>query len=543
MVSKYGWLARYTAQRGLGNRGGGGTPGSYQLGLGLLPSGPAAGPLPGGQYRRALAQAARVAAMPPIGMGGLGASPAAAGANTANATAALFGGAGARPSYGGNSFLLGHPGGAYAGGRYTDPGVRYRQAMGQGTNALLGVMSAPGGDAPDGPQRRALRASARALAAAKADLDAEMSLTFTGYGPLERGDPATRAEAARLARKLGFDQYGPPGTTTAWPPRGRGGGAASLPGVGTPPWRFGMGGNPYLYRHLSAGSDTGRYNDSHAGGPGNTAPTAPPHMVREGFYAATRAAAARLAAQLGVASPASRGATTATAVSPWLGVPPSLAASGYGTYKGHFNYPNRWLDLPRSKLPDSTLPESGADFRAMIAMQEHQPDIKQVHELHTTYDYDPEEHGGKGQYGLYQLTPGELYQLGATDAQGNWNPDYYPGINSHSEFVNDPIAQQRVFHDAMRDYDRQLASKGTYDFLGQTITGLEGDIVITEAGLLGAAHRQGAGATRDYLRHQERYGNVTENWINDVGKVSADDAEAFRRVERRLRLLQKTPYN
>ena len=178
-----------------------------------------------------------------------------------------------------------HPGGAYAGGCYTDPGVRYKRAIGQGTHALLGVLSAPGGDAPDGQHRRALRQSARALATAKADLDAEMSLTFTGYGPLSsRSDPATRAEAARLARKLGFDQYGPPGATTAWPPRGRGGGAASLPGVGTPPWRFGMGESPYLDRHLSAGSDIGRYNASNPGGPGYTAPMAPPHMVRKGYY-------------------------------------------------------------------------------------------------------------------------------------------------------------------------------------------------------------------------------------------------------------------
>ena len=228
--------------------------------------------------------------------------------------------------------------------------------------------------------------------------------------------------------------------------------------------------------------------------------------------------------------------------SPWLGVPPSLAARGYGPYAGLFNYPNRWLDLPRSKLPGSTLPESGADFRARIAMLEW-PGVKHVHQLHTKYDYDPEENDGKGQHGLYQLTQGQQFQMGATDAEGNWNPGYYPGISSHTEFLNDPIAQQRVFHDAMRHYDSQLSSKGAYDFLGQTITGLEGNIVISEAGLLGAAHRQGAGATRDYLRHQERYGNVTENWINDRGKVSADDAEAFRRVERRLRLLQKTPYN
>ena len=105
---------------------------------------------------------------------------------------------GPRPSYGGNPFLLGHLGGGYGvGGRYTDPGVRYKKAIGHGANDLLGVLSAPGSDAPDGRCSRSLRASARTLAAAKADLDAEMSLTFTCYGPLERSDPASRANAAR----------------------------------------------------------------------------------------------------------------------------------------------------------------------------------------------------------------------------------------------------------------------------------------------------------------------------------------------------------
>ena len=207
----------------------------------------------------------------------------------------MFGGAGARPSYGGNPFLLGHTGGAYAGGRYTDPGVRYKQAMGQGANALLGVLSAPGGDAPDGLHRRALRRSARDMAAAKADLEAEMSLTFTGYGPLSsRSDPATRAEAARLARKLGFGPLDSGRATSAWPPRARGsgsaartsdaGGAVSSFGVGTPRWRFGMAENPYLSGQTPGGASSALSGRS-------TSPTMASYM--QALDAAGRAAAAR----------------------------------------------------------------------------------------------------------------------------------------------------------------------------------------------------------------------------------------------------------
>ena len=286
---------------------------------------------PGGitAFGAAPAKARAMAAMPPIGMGGLGASPTAAGANTGNATAALFGGAGSRPSFGGNSFLLGHPGGAYAGGRYTDPGVRYRQAMGQGTHALLRVLSAPGGNAPDGQYRRALRQSARDIAAAKADLDAEMSLTFTAYGPLSsRSDPATRAEAARLARKLGFGPLDSGRATSAWPPRARGSGSAARTGdAGGPtstfgagyPWRFGIAKNPYL---------SGRRGDVSSALSGrSTSPTMATYM--QALDAAGRAAAARSTG--GVGTPAWR---FGMAQNPYLSGPlgnPRGALSGEST--------------------------------------------------------------------------------------------------------------------------------------------------------------------------------------------------------------------
>ena len=98
---------------------------------------------------------------------------------------------------------------------YTDPGVRYKQAIGQGANALLGVLSAPGGDAPDWLHRCALRRSARDMAAAKPDLDAEMSLTFTGYGPLERGDPATRADRRAPSSLAASGKLAWPGGTSS----------------------------------------------------------------------------------------------------------------------------------------------------------------------------------------------------------------------------------------------------------------------------------------------------------------------------------------
>ena len=461
--------------------------------------------------------------MPLTGMGGFGASLAGSGGTAAgaNASPALFGDGYASPPRS-DPFLRGITGFAdYAGGSYADPGERFEGAVGQAGNAFLAILK---GASPTAPHDRALRQSAREAAKAKAEIGATQAL-FDAYMPAPRHD--ARAAAARLAAELGV-------------PLGAAGPAST--GSGYPPWRFGMAENPYLTARLSAGSDSGRYETPDPRS-GYAAPMVPPHMVRDGFNSASRAAAARLAAHLGVVPPRSGGVMKVGTESPWIGVPPSLAASGYGPYAGLFNYPNRWLDLPRSKLLNSTLPESGADFRAMIAMLEW-PGLEQIHELHTKYDYDPEEHGGEGQPGLYQLTQGHKHEMGATDAQGNWNPDYYPGITTRKEFLNDPIAQQRIFHDAMRHYDNQLKSKGAYQHLGQSIEGLIGErITITPSGLLAAAHRQGAEKVRQYLQHQRESGWNTRKWMDQLEWTNPEQATKLKSVEYRLRRLQDVRYN
>lgn len=112
------------------------------------------------------------------------------------------------------------------------------------------------GASPGGQYRRALADSARAAAAARADLAAERSLAFTGYGELyTRPNPATHAEAVRLAARLGVPL--PPGSEgTA--PTGKG-----------YPWRFGMAGNRYL---------PGQLGGSRSRSPQSTSRTMAPYM-------------------------------------------------------------------------------------------------------------------------------------------------------------------------------------------------------------------------------------------------------------------------
>ena len=164
---------------------------------GVGPGGRTTGPSLGGAV--AQAQTRAVAAMPLIGMGGLGASPAAAGATAANATAAPFGNRyGRPPSHGSNPFLRGITGFADgAGGGYADPGARFEGAVGQAGNAFLAILK---GASPTAPYDQVLRHSAREAAAAKAEIGATQAL-FDAYMPAPRHD--ARAAAARLGVPLG----------------------------------------------------------------------------------------------------------------------------------------------------------------------------------------------------------------------------------------------------------------------------------------------------------------------------------------------------
>ena len=473
-------------------------PAPFVMGQGMDPGVRTASPSPGGGFRQALSQAARAI----VAAGAAGPSPGGlyrqAVARTTQARAmALAGAARIPPSYSGNPFVLARPGDGFgSGGAGPSPGGQYRQAIEQGARALLGALTAPGGAAPGGQYRQALSRSARAVTAAKAAANAARSLLFTGYDLPSRRDATTDAAAASLADRLGFGRYVSGRERIGWPPRGRGGAANA-------------GSMMDAASRILAARSRGRN--------------------------AAAAGAARNSLMLG-GSAGGRYDPSLMPQSPWAGVPPSLAADGYGPYRGLTTRRSRWLDFPRTKFPNSTLPESGADFRAMIAMQEH-PDIKNEYDLHTRYDDD---RTGKG---LYQLTRSESQQIGATDAEGNWNPEYYPGIDSEADFLANPVAQERIFHDMMRDYDHQLRSNRAYDFLGENIVGLKDAITVTDAGLLAAAHRQGAKKVRQYLQRQKENGWDTRKWIRQLEWVAPSEADKLMAVETRMRLFQDVPYN
>jgi len=109
-----------------------------------------------------------------------------------------------------------------------------------------------------------------------------------------------------------------------------------------------------------------------------------------------------------------------------------------------------------------------------------------------------------GYLGLYQMGEAALIDAGYIENDGKINNNYsdyqwtgVDGVNSYSDFLNNAQAQTNAvssYHERVLGY---LDSKEATDYIGQTIDG----VLITEAGLLGAAHLVGAGAVSSWLRN------------------------------------------
>jgi hypothetical protein len=137
-----------------------------------------------------------------------------------------------------------------------------------------------------------------------------------------------------------------------------------------------------------------------------------------------------------------------------------------------------------------------AEFRNRLAIAEGSADKGDFgySEIHQTADA----------LGRYQMRLDARRAAGMNDANGNWTGKY--GIHSRAEFLADHVAQEKALTDYLLDLERQLRANGSLDFVGKTIDGLRDRFQITHAGLLAAAHREGARATRAYLMQVEQNG-------------------------------------
>ena len=155
--------------------------------------------------------------------------------------------------------------------------------------------------------------------------------------------------------------------------------------------------------------------------------------------------------------------------------PASVAAHATG------RNPRRWEDYPNP------------DFRNRLAIAEQtadRPNFGYV-EVHDSIDRRGRHHLALGRY---LMTPLALRAAGLIDRWGHWTGKY--GVRSQAELLANPEAQEQALSDYLADNERQLTTDGAYAYLGQAIHGLQDQFMVTRAGIIAAAHRRGAEATR-----------------------------------------------
>ena len=133
-----------------------------------------------------------------------------------------------------------------------------------------------------------------------------------------------------------------------------------------------------------------------------------------------------------------------------------------------------------------------------------------------------------GALGRYQILPVALRDIGWQGADGNWTGRAAAlGVRSEADFLASPAAQEAAMGQFLERAERQLQANGALGAAGRTVTGTDGQpLAITEAGLVAAAHRRGAGAVARWVEHRTR--------TPDAPVPEASRA-AFASVERRLR--------
>ncbi|MGE0259860.1 MAG: hypothetical protein AB7H71_14740 [Alphaproteobacteria bacterium] len=164
-----------------------------------------------------------------------------------------------------------------------------------------------------------------------------------------------------------------------------------------------------------------------------------------------------------------------------------------------------------------------AEFRNQLAIAENS-----AHKPNFGYgDVNPDSDA----LGPYQMTLDGLKAAGMKGQNGHWTGKY--GIHSREQFLADPEAQEKALTDLLNETQRQLRAFGAMGYIGSTVAGLRARFTITGAGLLAAAHREGAEATRRYLMK-----------LRDSGFSSsrARLTIAQRRIETRLRTFAEVPY-
>ncbi len=154
------------------------------------------------------------------------------------------------------------------------------------------------------------------------------------------------------------------------------------------------------------------------------------------------------------------------------------------------------------KLNDSNFSietnNSFIDFKEALAVRESDGDYKSVN----SYGY----------MGKYQFGKGTLK---------------YIGLKNTKDFLNNPALQEKAFV-AYVQKNKWILRREIKKYVGKTISG----ILITESGMIAAAHLGGAGAVQDFLRSNGKvtfidgYGTDIRSYLKAFGNYNISEIKA-----------------
>ncbi len=163
------------------------------------------------------------------------------------------------------------------------------------------------------------------------------------------------------------------------------------------------------------------------------------------------------------------------------------------------------------------------------------------------------EASNNGAYGRYQMRVPALRDAGLIDARGNWTGKH--GVKSPEDFLRNPEAQERAFADFMARTEGYVRKGDLPKHIGREIEGVQDKFRITEAGLLAAAHRQGAGMVDQYLEYQGRnqwksgkFDRIPDDISQKIAELQRGlpnpqpAGDVLRSIETRLREFSGIPY-
>jgi hypothetical protein len=154
--------------------------------------------------------------------------------------------------------------------------------------------------------------------------------------------------------------------------------------------------------------------------------------------------------------------------------------------------------------------------------------------------------------GMYQFLPQSLREIGWMDGNNHWTETARKnGVRSDHNFLNSKEIQNKAaqaYFEKNYGYVKALDvdGKNPFELVGTRVAGKEGDFTISEAGLMAAAHRHGAGKLKKYLDYMKasNWGakaTIPPEWEAKLaikradGKVIRSADNVVKDIEQRLR--------